>query len=156
MTKSCGHSFESDWLKVQHKVSGPIMQQSKKKAISKHSRITFTNLKSSPEEGALLVNLVRYFHLPYALSLFYFLLELQVDILTGTPGKLDDFISTNKVSLSQVNIPTSLLEKYFVFTFYIYCIVQCSLGVTYEKNLFTFSGEKLPWLYTDSLIRVAQ
>lgn len=27
----------------------------------------------------------------------------QVDIVTGTPGKLDDFISTDKINLSQVN-----------------------------------------------------
>lgn len=31
--------------------------------------------------------------------------------MTGTPGKLDDFISTNKISLSQVCMTSSLYRR---------------------------------------------
>ena len=53
----------------------------------------------------------------------------QVDIVTGTPGKLDDFISTNKINLSQVrntcfisSIGSAFLENYLKLNNCVYCL----------------------------------
>ena len=53
----------------------------------------------------------------------------QVDIVTGTPGKLDDFISTNKINLSQVrntcfisSIESAFLVNYLKLNNYGYCL----------------------------------
>ena len=49
--------------------------------------------------------------------------------MTGTPGKLDDFISTNKINLSQVrntcfisSIESAFLLNYLKLNNYVYCL----------------------------------